>query len=633
MPAGWAGAYGQTIANAPSAGSVALIGQPVGTSLPGCAEQSWQLTSVPVNSPAQVDFSLAGVQALQMTATGTTHNGTAHADVGPDGANSPAVNVFAGGIFGIGQISAPLAALIGVFTGDAVNPAATPPLVEYWGGARDVPVIRPMLQQPFLIGTGQTAGGTLRTFIVPAGATRLYLGVADPCPGTISGGNFQVTLSAVALPNSSGNPIEVPGIASLMLAGQPAGSVLNSCASSAPLSSPVQPNVPVTPGLQLQILAGGAVVPYNPSSYWYGTSYPSGDTVSPNGTGDNTIVVGTSIGRITAPVGSLIGLFAGDSIQGAAPPDADFSTQSTRDQPSLSPALQQPFFIGSGQTSGGGAKTFTAPAGATRLFLGIAEPCPEANRGSFSAAVTTVSTPSITPGEVGPVFSTSTTIQPGEWVSIYGSNLATASAFWNGDFPISLGGTSVTIDGKPAYLSFVSPTQINLQAPDDSATGAVPVVVKTASGSASSTVTLAPFGPSFSRLDSRHVAGIILRFDGSGAYGGGAYDILGPTGSSLGYSTVAAKAGDSIELFGVGFGPTNPPVPAGQAFAGAAAAANQVNLLINNVNLVPVFSGLSAAGLYQFNFTVPAGLGTGDVLISATVGGAQTPSGVVISLQ
>jgi uncharacterized protein (TIGR03437 family) len=58
-----------------------------------------------------------------------------------------------------------------------------------------------------------------------------------------------------------------------------------------------------------------------------------------------------------------------------------------------------------------------------------------------------------------------------------------------------------------------------------------------------------------------------------------------------------------------------------------------VSLLINNENVTPGFAGLSGAGLYQINLTVPAGLGTGDVPLLATVGGAQTPSTVVISLQ
>jgi uncharacterized protein (TIGR03437 family) len=241
--------------------------------------------------------------------------------------------------------------------------------------------------------------------------------------------------------------------------------------------------------------------------------------------------------------------------------------------------------------------------------------------------------PSIAPGGIVPVDSTVATIQPGEWVSIYGTNLAASTVAWNGNFPQSLGGTSVTIDGKAAYLSFVSPTQINLQAPDDTAAGPVPVVVTTANGTATATVTLAQFGPSFLLLDGKHVAGIILRPNGSGAYGGGAYDIIGPTGNSLGYATVAAKAGDAIELFAVGLGPTNPPVPAGQVNAGAAATANPVNLLIGNASVTPAFAGLSGAGLYQINLTVPAGLAAGDVPLAAAVGGAQTPAGVAISLQ
>jgi uncharacterized protein (TIGR03437 family) len=204
---------------------------------------------------------------------------------------------------------------------------------------------------------------------------------------------------------------------------------------------------------------------------------------------------------------------------------------------------------------------------------------------------------------------------------------------WNGTFPTSLGGTSVTIDGKAGYLWFVSPTQINLQAPNDTATGPVPVVVTTVNGTFTSTVTLGVIAPAFLLRDSKYVTGIILRPDGSGAYGGGAYDILGPTGNSLGYPTVAATAGDIVELFGTGFGPTNPAVPAGQVFSGAAQTTFPVNLLIGNTNVTPMFAGLSGAGLDQINLTVPAGLSTGDVSLQASVGGVQTPSGVVIPLQ
>jgi len=60
---------------------------------------------------------------------------------------------------------------------------------------------------------------------------------------------------------------------------------------------------------------------------------------------------------------------------------------------------------------------------------------------------------------------------------------------------------------------------------------------------------------------------------------------------------------------------------------------NPVNLLINNVSVTPGFAGFSSSLLYQINLTVPAGLGTGDVSLVATVGGVQTQSGVYVTLQ
>jgi len=246
-----------------------------------------------------------------------------------------------------------------------------------------------------------------------------------------------------------------------------------------------------------------------------------------------------------------------------------------------------------------------------------------------------VAPPAITPAGVVPFYSTSTTIQPGSFVSIFGTNLASTTTNSNGAFDTMLGGTSVTIDGKSAYLVYVSPAQLNLQAPDDTFRGSVNVVVTTAAGSAPSTVTLGDFGPSFSVLDGKHVAGIILRPNGTGAYGQGAnsYDIVGPTGTSLGYATVAAKAGDTVELFGVGFGPTTPPVPAGAPFTGTAITTNTVGLTIGGTTVTTLGAGEGSAGLYQVNVMIPSGLGTGDKALLATVGGASTESGVLITLQ
>jgi len=249
--------------------------------------------------------------------------------------------------------------------------------------------------------------------------------------------------------------------------------------------------------------------------------------------------------------------------------------------------------------------------------------------------------PSILAGGVVPLFSSTNTIEPGSWISIYGNNLVPgASATWNGSFQnsTSLGGVSVTIDGKPAYISSVTkgtppnPDQINAEAPDDTVTGPVAVVVTNSLGSSSgSTVTLATFAPSFSLLDNKHVAGIILTPDGSGAYGNGTYDIPGPVGA-FSYPTRPVKTGETLILFGVGFGPTTTPVPAGIFYSGAAQAANNITMTIGGVSVPIGFAGISYTGQYQFNLVMPEIPG-GDQLIVASVGGVQSPANFVITAQ
>ncbi len=240
--------------------------------------------------------------------------------------------------------------------------------------------------------------------------------------------------------------------------------------------------------------------------------------------------------------------------------------------------------------------------------------------------------PTISTGGIVPNGGSAPVIQPGSWISIYGSYLANGTYLWNGDFPMSLGGTSVAIDGKQAYLWFVSPTQINAQAPDDAATGPVTVVVTTPFGTVSSTVTLAPYGPAFSLLgDGKHVAAEIISPNGTGAYDFGYYDLVGPA-NTFSFATRPVKPGEMLSLFGVGFGPTTPPVPAGVTFSGAAPTGSPVTITIGGVAARVIFEGLTAAGLYQFNVIVP-NTPSGDQALQATVNGVQTALGPVVTIQ
>jgi uncharacterized protein (TIGR03437 family) len=87
-------------------------------------------------------------------------------------------------------------------------------------------------------------------------------------------------------------------------------------------------------------------------------------------------------------------------------------------------------------------------------------------------------------------------------------------------------------------------------------------------------------------------------------------------------NTTPAKPGEIVVLYSTGFGPGNPPVPAGLVVAAPAGLANVVSILLNNLPTNVLFSGITGSGLDQFNIVVPA-VADGDATLTAQVGGAQ----------
>lgn len=95
---------------------------------------------------------------------------------------------------------------------------------------------------------------------------------------------------------------------------------------------------------------------------------------SGNGLDGSNLTALDGISGYIGPQGPLAGVFLDDSVpsSGPAPATLNFSPGSLGiDFLSLDPLLRQVFYIGDGVTSGGVFQTFIAPAGATRLFLGI----------------------------------------------------------------------------------------------------------------------------------------------------------------------------------------------------------------------------------------------------------------------
>ena len=149
---------------------------------------------------------------------------------------------------------------------------------------------------------------------------------------------------------------------------------------------------------------------------------------------------------------------------------------------------------------------------------------------------------------------------------------------------------------------------------------------------ASAVVPIAQVSPAFSLFgDGKHVACEIPTPDGSGAFGGGSYDLVGPSGA-FSFPTRPVKVGETLVLYGIGFGPTNPAVPAGTPFSGAALTTLPVTITIGGVPATLSFAGMTGPGLYQFNLTVPK-TSAGDQPVLAEVGGVSTPLGPVVTVQ
>eukprot|EP00906_Rhabdomonas_costata_P018711 RCo027287 len=155
-----------------------------------------------------VAIPVSGRDRFQFSAGGLIFSPAVGATAGPDGfQNAPGdeFNLLAQG--GISAYKAPKQlALVGVFLGSGGNTGIPPAAIDFSALGLGFTQLSPQLGQVFYIGdgwTGTSAGsGTQQNFIVPAGATTLYLGIAEGCDNFVTAscytgnaGSFSVSYS------------------------------------------------------------------------------------------------------------------------------------------------------------------------------------------------------------------------------------------------------------------------------------------------------------------------------------------------------------------------------------------------------------------------------------------------------
>jgi uncharacterized protein (TIGR03437 family) len=224
----------------------------------------------------------------------------------------------------------------------------------------------------------------------------------------------------------------------------------------------------------------------------------------------------------------------------------------------------------------------------------------------------------------------------GSWLEIYGENFSSVTKEWAGlDFqgaaaPSTLDRVRVSIRGKPAFIRFISPAQVNVQAPADDFVGAADITVSncdqtSAAFSLPKRVTapglLAP--PAFRVNDRQFLAALFQ-------------DGVTFVGEFAGIPSRPARPGDRITTYGVGFGETNPATPPGTIVSSLNSIPG-LTVRIGNADLPPSsinYAGLTPGfvGLYQFNLVVPD-LPDGDYPVEFRLDGELLPQTLFIRIR
>jgi uncharacterized protein (TIGR03437 family) len=219
------------------------------------------------------------------------------------------------------------------------------------------------------------------------------------------------------------------------------------------------------------------------------------------------------------------------------------------------------------------------------------------------------------------------------WVTIGGTNLAGPAQTWNLDgvqeLPVTLGGTTVTFNGAPSALLYVSPTQINALVPASVAPGTVQVLVQV-NGVRSSPfpITAQAAQPAVYALPNADATAFFVTA------------ALAGTATLVGNSATDPRVmrpvypGDTLDLYMIGAGSTLDlsKFITDRVFSGAFPVSSPVAVTVGGQPANVLFAGLTAPGLYLVRIVVPAGLAAGAQPLRVSVGGIQTRPSLLLQI-
>lgn len=243
------------------------------------------------------------------------------------------------------------------------------------------------------------------------------------------------------------------------------------------------------------------------------------------------------------------------------------------------------------------------------------------------------SQPAISSGGVADAFNFVAGVAENSWVALFGTNLSTETRTWDGSpelsqgqLPVTLGGVSVTINGKAAPVYAISPAQVNVLTPTGIGSGNVQVVLRNAVGQSTATATAQAQGlmpglyAPFAQNNRLFVTGVE---NSTGA-------LLGKPGVDT-RVTRAFRPGDVVQFYANGLGQTNPAVTDNQFISAPRPLVNTPAIRINDVPVEILGSFLVSSGLFQVNGRIPE-VPDGDHPIVIEIGGARSASNVSISI-